>query len=77
LLASLNHAHIAQVYGLEEAAAQPGASVLALVMELVEGDTIAQRIARGPIPVDEAIGLFQQVAAALDGPMRRGSSIVI
>jgi eukaryotic-like serine/threonine-protein kinase len=72
LLASLNHPHIAQVYGLEETAAQPGASVLALVMELVDGDTIAQRIARGPIPVDEAIGLFQQVAAALDAAHAKG-----
>jgi eukaryotic-like serine/threonine-protein kinase len=72
LLASLNHPHIAQVYGLEEAAAQPGASVLALVMELVDGDTVAQRIARGPIPVDEAIGLFQQVAAALDAAHAKG-----
>jgi eukaryotic-like serine/threonine-protein kinase len=46
LLALLKHPHIAQVYGLEEAAAERGvASVLALVMELVDGDTLAQRIA--------------------------------
>jgi Tol biopolymer transport system component len=72
LLASLNHPHIAQVYGLEEAAAERGVSVLALVMELVDGDTLAQRIARSPMPVDEAIGVFQQVAAALDAAHAKG-----
>src|SRR6266700_794114 len=50
VLAALSHPHIAAVYGLEESG-----GVRALVMELVEGQTLAERIAAGPIPVDEAI----------------------
>ena len=46
VLASLNHPHIAQIYGLEENA---------LVMELVEGEDLAERLKRGPIPIDEAL----------------------
>ena len=49
-LASLNHPNIAQIYGLEKAE-----GIRALVMELVEGPTLADRIAQGPIPVDEAL----------------------
>src|SRR4029453_736 len=66
-LASLNHAHIAQVYGLEDAE-----GVRALVMELVEGEDLAQRIARGPIPVDEALPIAQQIADALESAHERG-----
>jgi serine/threonine protein kinase len=50
VLASLNHPNIAHVYGLEQAD-----GVQALVMELVEGEDLSQRIARGPIPIDEAL----------------------
>ena len=50
LLASLNHPHIAAIYGLEESD-----ETLALVMELVEGPTLAERIASGPLSVDEAL----------------------
>src|SRR5262245_17284560 len=50
VLASLNHPNIAAIHGLEEAD-----SIRALVMELVEGETLADRIARGPIPLDEAL----------------------
>ncbi len=60
VLASLNHPHIAAIYGLEESA---GAT--ALVMELVEGDDLSQRIARGPIPLDEALPIAKQIAEAL------------
>jgi eukaryotic-like serine/threonine-protein kinase len=49
-LASLNHSHIAQIYGVEESE-----GTRALVMELVEGEDLAQRIARGPLPLDEAL----------------------
>src|SRR4029077_10272696 len=48
-LASLNHPHIAAIYGLEESG-----GVTALVMELVEGEDLSQRVAHGPIPIDEA-----------------------
>src|SRR5262245_9263502 len=49
-LATLNHSNIAQIYGLEKAD-----GIRALVMELVEGQTLADRIARGPVPLDEAL----------------------
>ena len=65
-LASLNHPHIAQIFGIEEAAASDHAATRGLVMELVPGDTLADRIARGPIPVDEAIPMARQVAEALE-----------
>ena len=65
-LASLNHPHIAQIFGIEETAATDHASTRALVMELVPGDTLADRIARGAIPVDEAIPIARQVAEALE-----------
>jgi eukaryotic-like serine/threonine-protein kinase len=60
-LASLNHPHIAQVYGFESAGAPR-----ALAMELVEGDDLAQRVARGPIPLEEALPIARQVAEALE-----------
>src|SRR5918994_3182386 len=50
-LAALNHPHIAQIYGLEDGPAEAGPHIRALVMELIEGEDLAQRIARGPIPI--------------------------
>jgi Tol biopolymer transport system component len=67
VLASLNHPHIAAIYGLEEAE-----DVRALVLELVEGDTLAERIARGPIAVDEALAIATQIAAALEAAHEQG-----
>jgi serine/threonine protein kinase len=68
-LAALNHPHIAQVYGVEDAAvsgsAGPGFS-RAIVMELVDGEDLATRIARGPIPLDEALPIARQIAEALE-----------
>ena len=61
LLASLNHPNIASIYGLEESD-----GVKALVLELVEGPTLAERIGRGPIPVDETIAIARQIAEALE-----------
>jgi Tol biopolymer transport system component len=60
-LASLNHPHIGGIYGLEDAD-----GVRALVLELVEGPTLADRIARGPLPLDEALGTAKQIADALE-----------
>jgi serine/threonine protein kinase len=60
-LASLNHPNIAAIYGLEHADGRH-----ALVMELVEGEDLSQRIARGPIPLDEALPLAKQIADALE-----------
>ena len=60
-LAALNHPTIAQIYGFERAG-----GIRALVMELVEGPTLADRIARGPIPLDEALPIAQQIVDALE-----------
>jgi eukaryotic-like serine/threonine-protein kinase len=67
LLAALNHPHIAQIYGLEESG-----TTRALVMELVEGPTLADRIAGGPVPVDEALAIAKQIAEALDAAHEKG-----
>jgi serine/threonine-protein kinase len=61
VLASLNHPHIATIHGLEESGA-----ARALVMELVEGPTLAERIAQGPIPVEEVLPIAKQIAEALE-----------
>jgi serine/threonine-protein kinase len=66
-LASLNHPHIAAIYGLEE-----GGGMAALVMELVEGDDLSQRIARGAIPLDEALPIAKQIAEALEAAHEQG-----
>ena len=65
-LASLNHLNIAHIHGLEESN-----GVRALVMELVEGEDLSQRIARGAIPVDEALPIAKQIAEALEAASRR------
>jgi Tol biopolymer transport system component len=61
-LASLNHPHIAQIYGLERSAG----GVRAIVMELVEGEDLAERLRRGALPINEALNAARQVADALD-----------
>ena len=60
LLAALNHPHIAAVYGFKDSGTP------ALVLELVEGPTPAERIAAGPPPVDEAIRIARELALAVD-----------
>ena len=67
LLASLNHPHIAQIYGVEESA-----GTTALVIELVEGPTLADRIARGALPIDEAVPIARQIADALEAAHEQG-----
>ena len=67
VLASLNHPNIAHIHGLEEAN-----GVTALVLELVEGEDLAQRIARGPIPLDEALPIARQIADALEAAHEQG-----
>jgi Tol biopolymer transport system component len=66
-LASLNHPHIAHVYGFEQTAGSA-----ALVMELVEGHDLAERLARGPLPLDEALHIAIQVAQALEAAHEQG-----
>jgi len=67
VLASLNHAHIASIYGFEESG-----GVRALVMELVEGPTLAERIKQGAIPIEEALPIAKQIAEALECAHERG-----
>src|SRR5262245_45657385 len=67
VLASLNHPNIAAIYGLED-----GGGMTALVMELVEGEDLAQRIARGAIPIDEALPIAKQIADALEAAHEQG-----
>jgi eukaryotic-like serine/threonine-protein kinase len=66
VLASLNHPNIAQIYGLEESG-----SARCIVMELVEGETLADRVARGPIPVEETLNIAHQIAEALEAAHER------
>jgi eukaryotic-like serine/threonine-protein kinase len=66
-LAALNHPHIAQIYGLERSSGMP-----ALVLELVEGKDLSQRIARGLIPIDEALPIAKQIAEALEAAHEQG-----
>jgi serine/threonine-protein kinase len=66
-LASLNHPNIAHIHGLEESG-----GVRALVMELVEGEDLSQRIARGAVPIEEALAIAKQIAEALDAAHEKG-----
>ena len=67
VLATLNHPHIGAIYGLEHAD-----GVQALVLELVDGETLADRIARGPIPLNEAMTMARQMADALEAAHEKG-----
>jgi Tol biopolymer transport system component len=67
VLASLNHPNIAQIHGLEKSD-----GTTALVMELVEGPTLADRIAEGPIPIDDALLSAKQIAEALEAAHEQG-----
>ena len=69
LLASLNHPHIGAIYGFEDAGDVP-----ALVLELVDGETLDDRLSRGPLPLSEALAVAQQIAEALDAA--HGAGIV-
>jgi eukaryotic-like serine/threonine-protein kinase len=67
MLASLNHPHIGGIYGVEESDGAP-----ALVLELVEGLTLADRMAKGPLSLSEALAIAKQIADALDAAHERG-----
>jgi len=67
VLASLNHPNIAAIHGLEDSSGS-----YALVMELVEGPTLADRIKQGPIPIDEALKIAKQICEALEYAHERG-----
>lgn len=67
VLASLNHPNIAHIHGLEESG-----GARALVLELVDGETLAERLASGPIPIDEALAIARQIADALEAAHEKG-----
>ncbi|OFW20355.1 MAG: hypothetical protein A3H97_20675 [Acidobacteria bacterium RIFCSPLOWO2_02_FULL_65_29] len=67
VLASLNHPNIAHIHGLEESG-----GLRALVMELVEGEDLSRRIARGAVPIDEALPIAKQIAEALEAAHEHG-----
>src|SRR5687767_9849008 len=67
LLATLNHPHIGAIYGFENAG-----PVCALVLELIEGDTLADRLAKGPLPQAEALNFTGQIAEALEAAHEKG-----
>src|SRR5437016_1622486 len=67
VLASLNHANIAHIYGLEET---PEARCI--VMELVEGETLAEMLKRGPLPADEALRIAKEILEALEAAHEKG-----
>ena len=66
MLTSLNHPNIAQIHGLEK-----DDGTTALVLELVEGSTLADRIEQGAVPADEALGIAMQIAEAVEGAHER------
>src|SRR5438093_10529908 len=68
LLASLNHPHIGAIYGVEDTGNVP-----ALVLELVEGDTLDQRLLRGPLALSQALAVAQPTADALEAAHRAGT----
>jgi Tol biopolymer transport system component len=67
LLASLNHPNIAAIYGLEQAEGKRF-----LVLELVEGETLAQRLSKGALPIEEALGICRQIAEGLEAAHEKG-----
>jgi eukaryotic-like serine/threonine-protein kinase len=67
LLATLNHPHIAAIHGLEE-----GDGIVALVLEIVAGRTLAERLAAGPIPISEALALARQIADGVEAAHEKG-----
>ena len=67
VLASLNYPNIAAIYGLEESE-----GVVALALELVDGEDLAERLTRGAIPVDEAVAIAKQIAEGLEAAHEQG-----
>ena len=67
VLASLNHPNIAAIHGLEQADSKSF-----LVMELVEGETLSQRIIKGPLPIEEALDISRQIAEGLEAAHEKG-----
>jgi eukaryotic-like serine/threonine-protein kinase len=75
VLASLNHPNIAGIHGIEDGPLDGGGHARALVLELVEGETLAERIARGPVALDDVLAIAGQITEALEAAHEHGSFI--
>lgn len=71
ILASLSHPNIAAIYGVETVEQEKGRTI-GLVLELVEGPTLAEKLQAGPLPVDDALLVARQIASALDAAHQQG-----
>jgi Tol biopolymer transport system component len=72
VLAALNHPNIGAVYGFEERPLESGETVRAIILELIDGQTLADRLRDGPLPIREALGVAKQIADALDVAHEKG-----
>jgi serine/threonine protein kinase/Tol biopolymer transport system component len=72
VLAALNHPNIGAVYGFEEGATESGETVRGIVLELIEGETLSERVRRRPLPIGEALVFAKQIADALDAAHEKG-----
>ena len=72
VLAALNHPNIGAVYGFEEGLGESGETVRGIVLELIEGETLSERVRRGPLPIAEAVAIARQMADALDVAHEKG-----
>jgi len=72
VLAALNHPNIGAVYGFEEGVTESGETVRGIILELIEGETLSERVWRGPVPIGEAIVIAKQIAGALDVAHEKG-----
>ena len=75
-LAALNHPNIGAVYGFEEGVTESGETVRGIILELIEGDTLSERLRRRPLPIGEALVIAKQIADALT-PAEKGSFTAI
>ena len=72
VLASLNHPNIGAVYGFEEGVTESGETVRGIILELIEGETLSERVRRRPLPIGEALVIAKQIADALDVAHEKG-----
>jgi len=72
VLAALNHPNIGAVYGFEEGVTESGETVRGIILELIEGETLSERVRRRPLPIGEALVIAKQIAGALDVAHEKG-----
>ena len=72
VLAALNHPNIGAVYGFEEGVTESGETVRGIILELIEGETLSERVRRRPLPIGEALVIAKQIAGALDAAHEKG-----